>query len=306
MDLKLIDRAIADYAESIDEKDKARLDFFRRLWQVQYDCSCELIDAEYSYHLPTSQDLNAAYRAYQPIFEIAPVEVDKDALVCALDRLVGVVCDSKFFPNEINECFDRVNWQRVLDASKLALAGKCPGDWLEDLSQVLFDDGMTEQAAHLGTLIASMALRIQLEEPSRAVMGALKDVNKAGVLNPMLCPVCGSAPMMAHVGGETSSEGRGKLLVCSQCGAQWEFERVRCVCCGTQNQGHLHFFNIEGDDAHRIATCDECGGYMRTLYSDDILSFCSYEVEDVVMARLDAVAQNPQLAGGMKKGGDAT
>ena len=68
---------------------------------------------------------------------------------------------------------------------------------------------------------------------------------------------------------------------------------MRCARCGTRNQAHLHFFNIEGDDAHRIATCDECGGYMRTLYSDDALAPCSYEVEDVVMARLDAIANDP-------------
>ncbi len=304
MDLKLIDRAIADYAESIDEKDKARLNFFRKLWQVQYDCSCELASIDDTYCLPSLQDLSAAYREYRPIFDIAPVEVDEDALISALDRLANVICESNFFPKEVNESFDRVNWQRVLDASNFALAGKCPDDWLEDLSQVLIDDGMDETAAHLGALVASMALRVQLEEPSRVVMKALKDVNKAGVLKPLNCPVCGSSPMLAHVGGETSSEGRGKLLVCPQCAAQWEFERVRCVRCGTQNQGHLHFFNIEGDDSHRIATCDECGGYMRTLYSDDTLVFCSYEVEDVIMAKLDAVAQNPRLANGMKKEGD--
>ena len=42
--------------------------------------------------------------------------------------------------------------------------------------------------------------------------------------------------------------------------------------------------------SHRIATCDECGGYLRTVYADDALAPFSFEVEDVIMARLDAIA----------------
>ena len=70
---------------------------------------------------------------------------------------------------------------------------------------------------------------------------------------------------------------------------------MRCARCGTRNQGHLHYFNVEGDDSHRIATCDECGGYMRTVFQDDALVPFSFDVEDVVMARLDSIALN-QLA----------
>lgn len=100
---------------------------------------------------------------------------------------------------------------------------------------------------------------------------------------------------MAHVGqAGTKTKGRGRALWCAQCGCVWDIERVRCVRCGTQNQGHLHFFNVEGDDDHRIATCDECGGYVRTVYEEDgpmvqLYPF-SYEVEDMVMAKLDLIA----------------
>ena len=39
-----------------------------------------------------------------------------------------------------------------------------------------------------------------------------------------------------------------------------------------------------------------CGGYMRTLFSEkESLAPVSYEVEDVIMARLDAVAHDPRL-----------
>lgn len=80
---------------------------------------------------------------------------------------------------------------------------------------------------------------------------------------------------MAHVGqAGTKTKGRGRALWCAQCGCVWDIERVRCARCGTQNQGHLHFFNVEGDDDHRIATCDECGGYVRTVYQEDGMGIC--------------------------------
>ncbi len=306
MDLKLIDRSIESYSKTLDDGDKARLVFFRRLWEVQDKCSRELLSDVDAYSVPSKHDLTAAYKDRYAVFAIAPVEIDEEILRETLNRLIDVVEDSHFFPNEVNEGFQRVNWQRVLNASNVEISGESPSEWLENLNEVLIDDGQDDRIAHLGALLASMALKVQLEQPAAAVMTALKDIKVAGVLSPLLCPACGSAPMMAHVGGVTSSSGRGRLLVCPQCGATWEFERVRCTRCGTQNQGHLHYYNIEGDDPHRIATCDECGGYMRTLFSEDQLGeLCSYEVEDVVMAKLDAVAQNPRLAGGNDQKSDA-
>lgn len=72
--------------------------------------------------------------------------------------------------------------------------------------------------------------------------------------------------------------------------------------CGMRNQGNLHYFNIEGDGGHRIGTCDECGNYIRTRFAGegDNAPY-SPEVEDVVMARLDAVAMDPSFAGGSAK-----
>ena len=57
---------------------------------------------------------------------------------------------------------------------------------------------------------------------------------------------------------------------------------------------------LAGDDDHRIATCDECGGYVRTVYQEDgpmaqLYPF-SYEVEDVVMAKLDLITYRQLVA----------
>ncbi|WP_172135951.1 formate dehydrogenase accessory protein FdhE [Adlercreutzia sp. ZJ473] len=295
MNLKLIDAAIAAYTGKLDDADAARLAFFRALWDVQAACAAEA-PAQVAWEAPAPSDVRAAYEDARPVLSVAPVAIDADALAAALGKLAGVFADAGGFPDNVVAAFARVKWDRVVRASDLALAGSDPSAWLADFAAVLADDGMTEDQAHLGALAASLALKVQLERPAQAAMGALRAAGAAEP-RPLLCPVCGSAPHLAHVGGATSSAGRGRALVCPQCAAVWEFERVRCARCGTRSQAHLHFFNVEGDDAHRLATCDECGGYIRTLYSEDALAPCSYEVEDVVMARLDAIAQDPGRGG---------
>lgn len=308
MNLKLIDAAIASYEPTLSAGDKARLAFFRSLWEVQSQCAREAVqragdeegaDAAH-YQLPDERELLEACKKELPVFAGHPVRVSEEALAKSIGRLVEAAVGKGGFSADVVASLSRVKWDRVVRASNLELAGSDPSAWLADFCDVLVDDGAGEAAARLAALIASMALRVQLEEPARQVMGALRRL-ETGVEHPLLCPVCGSAPALAHVGGPTSSSGRGRLLICTQCGASWEFDRVRCARCGTHNQAHLHFFNVEGDDAHRLATCDECGGYIRTLYSEEgSLAPCSYEVEDVVMARLDAIAQDPRVAGGSK------
>lgn len=297
MNIKTIDAAISRYQDALDEGDRRRLAFFRELWGVLDEHAGKL--PAFSYAMPSESELEKAVADGRPVFDVDPVAVDEAALVATLSDLAEKAVASGFFPEEVGEAFDRVKWDRVLAASDTASAGACPSAWLENFGQVLVDDGMSEDHARLGALLASLALKIQLEQPAAQVMRSVKKIE--GVDRPQLCPVCGSAPALAHVGGDTSSAGRGRLLVCPQCASAWEYERVRCARCGTRNQAHLHFFNVEGDDSHRIATCDECGGYIRTLYSEDALAPCSYEVEDVVMARLDAIAQNPGLAKGREE-----
>lgn len=298
MNLKRIDAAIAAYESHLDEADRARLAFFRTLWGVQ---DAHAADVEVAYEVPAPRALLDAAAAERAVLLDAPVTVDFDALARTTAELAATAAEQTAFSDDVARALERVKWDRVFRASEGVLAGADPSAWLQNLAEVLVDDGMTENAAHVAALFASMALKVQLERPAARIMDALKTEGAADP-RPLLCPVCGSAPTLAHVGGATSSSGRGRVLVCPQCAAAWEFERVRCARCGTHGQTKLHFFNVEGDDDHRIATCDECGGYIRTRYSEDTLVPCSYEVEDVVMARLDAIAQDPRMAGGSADG----
>lgn len=294
LNLKLIDAAIASYGDGLEREDADRLALFRTFWGLQAEAMAAAPAGDAA--LAPSQ-LASAVRERRPVFSVAPVSIDGDALASLAEALGCAAVESGAFPPEVTAAFERVKWDRVLKASKPERAGLDPAGWLEYLVDVLVDDGMEPVAARLAALLASMALRAQLEKPAASVVKACK---KEGIelSSSLRCPVCGTAPMMAHVGSASASAEHGRVLVCGQCGTAWDFERVRCARCGQRDQTKLHFFNVEGDDAHRIASCDECGGYIRTLYSESALAPCSYEVEDVLMARLDAIALDPQVASG--------
>lgn len=293
MNLKAIDAALAAYRDKLGERDAARLEFFRKLWGA-LDADAE---PGAGYDVPSEADLRAWYAAGEPVLAHAPVAVEAASFSEALERAAACAAEHGGFDGGTVEALDRVKWDRIVAASPLDEAGKDPSAYLDALAGLLADDGMTEGQARTAALVASLALRFQLQAPARAVSRALDEAG-CEFPHPLACPVCGGAPVAGRVGGENSTQGRGKTLWCAQCGTTWEIERVRCARCGTQNQARLHYFNVEGDDAHRIATCDECGGYLRTVYADDALAPFSFEVEDVVMARLDAIAADPAFAGG--------
>lgn len=295
MNLRQIDAALAAYRTELEEGENVRLAFFRHLWEVQQACATSAEDL--GYEIPNAAWLRDVRAVDEPVFHAAPVSLNEDAFVRALVGIGACAIERGGFPPSMQKALSSVAWDRIVAASPLAEAGHDPAAYLDELLVILMDDGMGEGQAHTATLLASFALRSQIEATSAALMDALEQAN-ALASHPLACPICGGAPAVAHVGGEAPLEGRAKALWCPQCGASWEFERVRCARCGTQNQTHLHYFNIEGDDAHRIATCDECGGYIRTVYAEDALAPFSFEVEDIVMTRLDAIARDPSFAGG--------
>ena len=204
------------------------------------------------YEVPDADSLKTWARHGEPVLSHAPVKIEAAALAGAMERLAEVLAARGGFAASTSEALSRTSWERMVAASDLVLAGCNPAAYVESFVELLEDDGMDEDAARIGA--------------------------------------CGGEAAVAQVSGAPAGQGRAKRLWCAQCGCAWEFERVRCVRCGTQNQSRLHYFNLEGDEAHRLATCDECGGYTRTVYEEDALAPFSFEVEDVVMAKLDLVA----------------
>lgn len=287
MNMKLIQNAIKSYEQTLDENDAARLQFFSRIWAIQEDAGKEV--AKDAYTCPSKEHLESCLEMGLTFLVDSPCKIDLNLLAKHAQRIAEYLVVEGSLAEDVQEAFEGMSWDELITNSDAELAGTKPFDYLDSMGMMLLEMEYTQNQARMLLMVVSLALRIQLEKVAIATKAAL---GKKGFehSHPRTCPVCGCEASMAHVGAETSSSGRGKALICSQCGMVWEYDRVRCARCGTTSQGKLHYYNIEGDDAHRIGTCDECGGYIRTIFSEDALRPISYEVEDVVMAKLDAIA----------------
>ena len=175
MNLKLIDAAIKGYEGSLDAGDTARLTFFRRLWEISDACAGDARSraADAGYVLPAPDDLASAYRGERPILGECPAVIDEGALADASARLAAELVASGGFSDELASALGSVAWDRAITESDLSLAGADPSAWLADFAATLVEGGMSEAQAHLAALVASMALKIQLEPIAHEVMGAL-------------------------------------------------------------------------------------------------------------------------------------
>lgn len=224
--------------------------------------------------VPDAGALKECSNAEQPVLRAYPAGIPADALADAAERLAGAMTVFEQFDQATLDALAGVRWDRLVAASDMKLAGNDPSAYVEGFAGLLQDDGLGEDAACMGAAVVSLALRALLEPIAQEVQAA-RVAGDADQPYSVHCPVCGCEASVAHVGqAGTKTKGRGRALWCAQCGCVWDIERVRCARCGTQNQGYLHFFNVEGDDDHRIATCDECGGYVRTVYQEDGMGIC--------------------------------
>ncbi len=292
MFVKMIDVAMADYAAKVDEGDKARLEFFRKIWGAQDSLIQKL--GKVDYDMPSPQALSAWNQAGESVLRQKPVAVDPACLADACRVVAATIADQRTLVAEVNEALVKTDWDALMDKADMALAGTEPAAVVQDMVDIAAE-GNDPVVADAIAMVTSLALRTQLAGVAADIYKAIIDA-EADVPRPVNCPVCGGMATLARVGVTRSKNGRAKELWCSQCGTAWEFERVRCGRCGTQNQSRLHYFSLEGDDAHRLQSCDECGSYIRTLYQEGSVAPFSYEVEDVIMAKLDVVAYNQAKA----------
>lgn len=287
MNIKLIGAACNSY-EDLPQKDKLRLLFFKQIWEAQAQ-SIEAYDDDYQ--VPDSDVLKECIANSKPVFEAHPVCIVQDNLADDAQKIAQIMSEQATLKDSAKKLLNSLDWKEELASLDMGLAGSKPEAFVVAFAQTLVDKGEDALDSAIAMDILSLALRCQLDKPAAKASKALKELRVFEDPKPMLCPCCGSEPSISHVGAKTSSQGRGRALVCSQCGADWEFDRIKCAHCGEQNSTKLHYYNVEGDDAHRIATCDSCKGYMRTLFSQKgDLRPVAYEVEDVVMANLDAIA----------------
>ena len=322
MNLKRIDGAIASYGKKLDDADRARLAFFRGIWDIQQAAGERVAAAAQAtdgsaagYAVPDAADLDAWYwDDTTSIFAHAPVTVDAAELERTAGEIAAYVAERGSLSDEDAAALRSFDWKRLASGTggkeqggvpELALAGKDPADYLALVARWFEDAQVT--GADVVLMVLSLALRALLEPAQAAAMAA---EHKAAIdgytthTKPLRCPCCGGEPTLAYVGPTEASSGNGRVLYCGQCGATWEVERVRCPHCGSRSQNKLHYVSVADDDSHRIYACDECGRYTRTYFAADTTGLGAPfvpEVEDVVMAKLDAVARSDDYAAALAK-----
>ena len=114
------------------------------------------------------------------------------------------------------------------------------------------------------------------------------------------CPICGSLPFLAEL-----REDGERFLVCSLCGFEWRFMRLKCPFCETEDYKELRYLYAEGEGkAHRVDVCEKCKRYIKTVDTREMAGEVIPIVEDMGTLYLDVLAQKEgYMRGGITYGG---
>lgn len=105
------------------------------------------------------------------------------------------------------------------------------------------------------------------------------------------CPVCGSEPYISELKDEGRVEG-ARFLICSSCGFEWRFNRLKCPFCENSNHERLRYFYTEKEGrCYRVDVCDKCKRYIKTVDTKSLgIDFFPF-LEDIGTLHLDILAQ---------------
>lgn len=104
------------------------------------------------------------------------------------------------------------------------------------------------------------------------------------------CPVCGSGPVLGELKDVKDVQG-AKFLLCSACGFEWRYQRLRCPFCGNGDHEKLRYFNTEADGkGFMMDVCEECKKYIKTIDLRETGPAVVPLVDDLGTLHLDIIA----------------
>ena len=100
------------------------------------------------------------------------------------------------------------------------------------------------------------------------------------------CPFCGYLPNICKI---VESKENKLFLHCSMCENDWNFPRITCPACGSNEQANYGYFEFEENSPYRIYYCDDCKHYVKSIKVPK-LKEDSYDltVEDIITNFMDA------------------
>lgn len=108
-----------------------------------------------------------------------------------------------------------------------------------------------------------------------------------------ICPVCGFKPYISLISDREEREG-GRFLQCVLCGAEWVFNRNKCVNCGNEDDNALNYYFSEENKAIQLQACDKCGHYIK-LIDMRLDGLAVPKVDDLASLSLDLWAKEKGL-----------
>lgn len=108
------------------------------------------------------------------------------------------------------------------------------------------------------------------------------------------CPMCGVWPELSYIEGP---EGK-RWLRCSFCAHHWNYPRLKCPFCETEEQQDLELFYSEDRPHERVEVCNKCKKYIVGLDLRNVISEFVPEVAGLGLVHLDILAQEKGLTPG--------
>lgn len=288
MNIENVNRAADAYLATAEGAAAARLEFLMGLWAIQAD----LAASAPAHTVPTADDARDALATGQHLFLVSPPQVPADDYRSAVGRVAGYVAESGVLDESQTASLAGTDLSSVIDEAAVATALTDFDSFVAQASAALADDGAkaAPSAATVGFILHA-ALVPFLTEASADAVAALGEFDWS-IWSSGHCPVCGAAAALGRMGESTKLKGSGRSLWCSQCHAEWGFERLRCARCGSRDQEKLRYTFEEGDPAHRLHLCDQCHGYLKVSFFDDLDKPLSMLVEETASVTLDAIARD--------------
>jgi FdhE protein len=285
LNLDLVNQVTKTYLLKAVGSEAARLRFLAGVWEIQ-----SRIDAtERPYRAPSVEAAREALAGGKPIFYLSAPTVPVAEYADAVARVARYTSEMAGLSVEQAEALRVADFTAVIDEERLAAAVNSPEAFVAEAASQLGARSDTPLTPATVAFVLVSALVPFLTGPSRIAVEALGE-SRGHAGHTGHCPVCGAAASMGRMGETTQLQGAERVLWCGMCHAEWGYERLRCVRCGSQNPDMLRYTHLEEDSAHRVHLCDECHGYARFVFVDDLGMPVAMVVEEAVAATLDAVA----------------
>jgi len=282
---ELIKRSSDAYLETLSGPDAVRLRFLQGVWEIQ----ASVESSTGPYELPQEDVAREAVATGRPLFGVSAPRIDRTAYLSAVDRVSLYCSEQAGLSAQEVEALNAVEFSAVIDEESLVIAVESPQAFVKLVTDALVAQPVPTPTPATVAFVLVSALTPFLTRPAHSLSELLGGIGPRST-GASDCPVCGSPAADGRMGESTSLMGAGRTLWCATCHTEWSIERIRCVRCGSRDPAKLRYTNIDGDAAHRLHLCDECHGYTRFVFTDDLRREASMEVEDAVSMALHSVA----------------